>query len=148
MKNRLLMNKQLISFQNQRQPVSKTSSATVDLGEMVLISREKKMHTTQEHLPRKFDAKIYHSWIYTQVCLLRQIYFIYGIHIWASLVSQMGKNWPAMWETWVQSLAWEDPLEEGMATHSSILAWRTSMDKGAWKATVNGVAKSRTQLSN
>ena len=60
----------------------------------------------------------------------------------------MGKNQPAMWETWVQSLAWEDPLEEGMATHSSILAWRTSMDKGAWKATVSGVAKSWTQLSD
>ena len=45
MKNRLLMNKQLISFQNQRQPVSKTSSATVDLGEMVLISRKKKKCT-------------------------------------------------------------------------------------------------------
>ena len=36
----------------------------------------------------------------------------------------MVKNPPAMWETWVQSLAWEDPLEKGMATHSSILAWR------------------------
>ena len=36
----------------------------------------------------------------------------------------MVKNLPAMWETWVQSLGWEDPLEEGMATHSSILAWR------------------------
>ena len=43
---------------------------------------------------------------------------------WASLVAQLGKNPPAMWETWVQSLGWEDPLEEGMATHSSILAWR------------------------
>ena len=55
---------------------------------------------------------------------------------------------PAMWETWVQSLAWEDPLEEGMSTHSSILAWRISLDKGAWKAIVNGVAKSWTQLSD
>ena len=36
----------------------------------------------------------------------------------------MIKNLPAMWETWVQSLSWEDPLEEGMAAHSSILAWR------------------------
>jgi len=36
----------------------------------------------------------------------------------------MGKNPPAMWETWVRSLGWEEPLEEGMATHSSILAWR------------------------
>ena len=43
---------------------------------------------------------------------------------WASLVAQLVKNPPAMWETWVQSLGWEDPLEKGMATHSSILAWR------------------------
>ena len=42
----------------------------------------------------------------------------------ASLVAQLVKNPPAMWETWVQSLGWEDPLEESMATHSSILAWR------------------------
>ena len=41
-----------------------------------------------------------------------------------SLVAQMAKNPPAMQETWVRSLGWEDPLEEGMATHSSILAWR------------------------
>ena len=41
---------------------------------------------------------------------------------WASLVAQTVKNLPVMWETWVQSLDWEDPLEEGMATHSSILA--------------------------
>ena len=52
----------------------------------------------------------------------------------ASLVAQMVKNPPAMWETWIQSLGWEDPLEEGMATHSSILAWRLSMDRGAWRA--------------
>ena len=44
--------------------------------------------------------------------------------MWASLVAQMVKNLPAIWETWVQSLGWEDPLEEGMATHSSILSWR------------------------
>ena len=43
---------------------------------------------------------------------------------WASLVAQLAKNPPAMWETWVQSLVWEDPLEEGMAAHPSILAWR------------------------
>ena len=45
---------------------------------------------------------------------------------WASLVAQLAKNPPAMWETWVQSLGWEDPLEKGKATHSSILAWRIS----------------------
>ena len=43
---------------------------------------------------------------------------------WASLMAQMVKNPPVMQETWVQSLGWEDPLGEGMATHSSILAWR------------------------
>ena len=43
---------------------------------------------------------------------------------WASLVAQTVKNLPAMQETWVRSLGWDDPLEEGMATHSSILAWR------------------------
>ena len=47
-----------------------------------------------------------------------------GEMIQASLVAQMVKNLPAVWETWVQSLGWEDPLEKGMATHSSILAWR------------------------
>ena len=48
---------------------------------------------------------------------------------------QMVKNSPAMQETWVQYLGWEDPLEEGMTTHSSILAWSIPMDKGAWQAT-------------
>ena len=43
---------------------------------------------------------------------------------WVSVVAQLVKNPPAMWETWVQSLSWEDPLEKGKATHSSILAWR------------------------
>ena len=43
----------------------------------------------------------------------------------------MVKNLPVMWETWVQSLGWEDPLEQGMATHSSILVWRIPMDREA-----------------
>ena len=60
----------------------------------------------------------------------------------------MVKNPSAMWETWVRSLGWEDPLEEGVATRSSILAWRIPMDKRAWGATVHGVTKSRTQLSD
>ena len=64
-------------------------------------------------------------------------------YFWTSLVAQMVKNLPAMRETWVQSLGWEDPLEESMATHSSILAWRIPMDRGAWWATVPGVAKSQ-----
>ena len=60
----------------------------------------------------------------------------------------MVNNLPAMQETSVQSLSWDDPLEEGMATCSSVLAWRISMDRGAWQATVHGVAKSQAQLSN
>ena len=58
------------------------------------------------------------------------------------------KKLPAMAETWVRSLCWEDPLEEGMETHSSILAWRISVDRGAWQAIVHGVAKSQTQFSS
>ena len=50
---------------------------------------------------------------------------------------------PAMQETWAGSLGWEDPLEEGRATHSSILAWRISMDRGAWWATVHSVTRVR-----
>ena len=53
-------------------------------------------------------------------------------------MAQTIKNMPAMRETWVQSLGWEVFLDEGMATHSSILAWRIPMDRGAWWATVNG----------
>ena len=56
----------------------------------------------------------------------------------------MVKNPRAMQETWVGALGREDPLEEGMATHSSILAWRIPMDKGAWWAIVPGVTKSWT----
>ena len=63
---------------------------------------------------------------------------------WAFLVAQTVKNPLAVWENWVQSLGWEDPLEEGMATHSSILAWRLPMDRGAWRAIVHGVAESNT----
>ena len=63
-------------------------------------------------------------------------------------MTQMVKNPPAMQETRFQSLGWEDPLEEEMATHSSIFAWRIRMDRGAWWALVHGVTKSWTQLSD
>ena len=56
----------------------------------------------------------------------------------------MVKNPPAIQETWVQSLGWKGPLEEDMATHSSILAWKIPMDRGAWWATVHGFTKSPT----
>ena len=64
----------------------------------------------------------------------------------ASLVAQMVKNLPAMQETWVQSLGWEDPLEEGVATHSNILAWRITKDRRAWWVTVHGVRKSQDMI--
>ena len=58
-----------------------------------------------------------------------------------------GKEFASSVETWVQSLGWETPLEESMAPHSSILAWRIPTDREAWRTTVRGVAKSQMQLS-
>ena len=60
--------------------------------------------------------------------------------MWASLVAQLVKNPPAMWETWVQSLGWDNPLEKGKVTHSSILAWKIpwtvqSMGRKEWDMT-------------
>ena len=78
------------------------------------------------------------SWVSINVKAYQNVYLK-----WASLVAQMVKNLPAMWETWVRSLGWEKSLEEGMATHSSVLAWVIPMDRGAWWAIVHGVAKSR-----
>ena len=63
---------------------------------------------------------------------------------WACLVAQLVKNPPTMRETWVLSLGWEDPLEKGKATHSSILAWRSP-----WTVeSMDGIAKSQTRLSD
>ena len=67
---------------------------------------------------------------------------------WASLMAQLVKKPPVMQETWVQSLGWKDLLEEGMETHSSILALRITMDKGALWVTLHGVPKSQTRLSD
>jgi len=61
----------------------------------------------------------------------------------ASLVAQMVKNPPAMQETWVRPLDWEDPLEKGMATHSSIAAWRIPQTE----ATVHGVTRVQLDLA-
>ena len=68
--------------------------------------------------------------------------------IWGFPGGSVVKNLPAKQETRVLSLGQEDPLEEDMATHSSILACRIPMDRGAWWITVHGVIKSRTQLSD
>ena len=63
-------------------------------------------------------------------------------------MAQRIKRLPAMQEIWLRSLGQEDPLEKGLATYSSILAWRIPMDRRAWWATVPGVAKSQTRLSD
>jgi len=65
-----------------------------------------------------------------------------------SWVAQMVKKPAAMWEIWVWSLGWEVPLEEGMATHFSILSWRIPMDRGPWWTIVHGITESQTQLSD
>ena len=62
--------------------------------------------------------------------------------MWSSLVAEMVKNPPAMQETWVFSLGWKDPLDEVMATHSNILAWRIPMDREGWWALVHRVTES------
>ena len=64
---------------------------------------------------------------------------------WASLVTQTVKNPPATQETWVRSLGREDPLEEDVATHSSILTWGIRTDRGSWWAIVHGVGAGRSE---
>ena len=66
----------------------------------------------------------------------------------ASLVAQLAKNLPAMQEISVRFLGWEDPLEEGMATHTNIHNWRIPKDRGAWRTTVHAVTKNWTWLSD
>ena len=65
-------------------------------------------------------------------------------YAWTSLMAQTVKNSPAVQETWVGKIL----LEEGITTHSSILAQRIPMDRGAWWAAVHGVTKNQTRLSN
>ena len=83
-----------------------------------------------------FEKQICHICIYLYILL----------EFWASQVALVVKNLPANAETPVRSLGWEDSLEEGMATHSRIPAWRTPMiwQGGAWRATGHMVAKSQT----
>ena len=78
-----------------------------------------------------FTFSVLMYWEMIDFCLLNR----------ASLVAQMVKNLPAMRETWVRSLGWEDCLEKGMATHSSMIAWRSPMDRGTWQATVHGLQR-------
>ena len=83
--------------------------------------------------------------------LLPAYMFVIAVSSWwirASLVAQMVKNLPAMQEMQVWSLGQEDPLEKGMATHSSIIARWIPWTRGVWRAVVHGVTKSQTWLSD
>ena len=64
-----------------------------------------------------------------------------GSPVETSLVAQMVKHLPTVQESWARSLGREDPLEREMATHSSSLAWKNSMDRGVWQATAHGVTR-------
>ena len=75
-------------------------------------------HIWYHHFEYPLTVYCYCIW-FNYFCLLTSL-----LALWASLVVQRLKQLPAVWETWVQSLGWEDPLEEEMATHSSILVWR------------------------
>ena len=83
-------------------------------------------------------------WFHDCVHLLKLIKLFNTLESW---VAQMVKNLPALCETWIQSLVWEYRLKKGMATHTSILAWRIPKVRGAWRATVHGVATSWRWLS-
>ena len=95
--------------------------------EMWIQSREYKKYLFKNHLLNETVQK----------------YFTMFIGFMGFPVAQMVQNPPAMWKTWVRSLGWEDVLEQGMTTHSSILAWRIPMNRGIWQSMVHGVAKSQ-----
>ena len=90
-----------------------------------------------------YNAYLAHNRHSVHVCFLLQssrwILRIPSLLLWTSLVAQTVKNRPERREAWVGKIP-----EEGMATYSSILAWRIPMDRGAWRATAHGVAKSWT----
>ena len=67
---------------------------------------------------------------------------------WASLMAHIVKNPPAMWNTWVQFLGWENSLEKGISYPLQYSGLDTSMDRGAWQVTVHGVVKGQTRMSN
>ena len=105
-------------------------------------SRRGKIWSVMRAFSHVKDGKILTWCVCLPCCVMNSIRREYR----ASLVAQSEKKPPVMWETCVQSLGWEDPLEEGMATHSSILAWGIPMDRGEGLVAVHGVTKSQTWL--
>ena len=87
---------------------------------------------------------LFHQYTHTHTHTHIHIYIYIYTHIWGFTGGSYGKESTCNAGDLVQSLGWEDPLEEGMAIHSSVLAWR----RGTWWATVHGIAKSQTPLSS
>ena len=114
------------------------------------LSRAEATYADQRwwQLTRGIDNSMKKSLFFVQSSFFRELFCLWPIYEWASLVTQMVKNLTAMKETWVRFPDWEDPLEKEMATHFSIFAWRIPWTRGSWETAVHGVAKSLTQLSN
>ena len=117
------------SLQKQKKKSQKLCGTTKDLKQSKLSSGRTKQETSH--------------FLFSSYTIKRQYTMSQ-----ASLVAQTVNNPPALQEIRVRSLGWEDPLEEGMAIHSRILAWRIPLDRGSWQATAHEVAKSQTRLSN
>ena len=106
-------------------------------------------HWEQFHPPVSVQILEKSQFIYFLISIVFFFFFFICFAV-TSLVTQMSpslQNLPAMQETRVQSLGQEDPLEKGMATHSSILPWRIPWDRRAWQTTVQGISKSQTWVS-
>ena len=96
-------------------------------------------HYITNAILRYIYLNVMYMCVYVYIYIYIYIYICTHSQSWASLVAQMVTNPPAMRKTWVRCLGWEDPLEESMATHSSILAWRIPKDEGTWQVTVHGL---------
>ena len=94
------------------------------LKETVIVGEPRLRKIIHGQRVHSYPASVEWSLFLSVTFLLQQSFYLLPFFLWASLVAQLVKNPPAMRETWVQSLSWDDPLEEGMATHSSIVSWR------------------------
>ena len=132
----------MYSFPNWEPVCCSISSSNYCFLNCIQISQEAGQVVWYSHLFQNFPQFVV---IHTGFGIVNKaevdVIFFYLLKIRASLVALTVKNPPAMGETWVWSLGWEDPMEEGIETHSSILAWKIPMDRGAWWATVHRVTE-------
>ena len=132
----------VMTTQTKTNPTFPVASITVLLGYQRRISSRP---------PGKTNLLPSSSSLHKMVNLFFFFFFfvLFACNLWASLVVQMVKNPPAMQDTWVQALDLEDPIEKGIATHSSIPAWEIPWTEAPGRLhTVHGVAKNRTRLSD